>query len=57
MARGVGMDASLKAGQFRKSGFKFAFGINKKGKAFGIISQSKKLSNSNDVRFPFLLHV
>jgi len=29
--------------------FKFTFGRNKKGKVFGIISQLKKLSKSNDV--------
>jgi hypothetical protein len=34
---------------FGKSGFKFAFGRNKKGKVFGILSQLKKLSKSNDV--------
>ena len=34
---------------FWKSGFKFAFGRNKKGKVFGILSQLKKLSTSNYV--------
>jgi lysophospholipid acyltransferase (LPLAT)-like uncharacterized protein len=43
------LDASLKAAQFRKSGFKFALGRSKKGKVFGIISQLKKLRNANDV--------
>jgi len=31
-----------------KSGYKFAFGRSKKGKVFGIHSQLKKLSKSND---------
>jgi hypothetical protein len=34
---------------FRKSGFTFAFGRNKKGKILGILSQLKKLSKSDDV--------
>jgi len=29
--------------------FKFVFGRNKKGKVFGILSQLKKISKSNDV--------
>ena len=32
-----------------ETGFKFAFGSNKEGKVFGILSQFKKLSKSNDV--------
>ena len=38
-----------KATQFWESGFKFAFGRNKKGKVFGILSQLKKTGKSNDV--------
>jgi hypothetical protein len=40
---------TLKATHFWKSGFKFAFSRNKKGKVFGIRSQLKKLSKYNDV--------
>jgi len=42
-------------GNFSKSSvllevrFKFVFGRNKKGKVFGILSQLKKISKSNDV--------
>jgi hypothetical protein len=39
----------LKAMHFWNSGFKFSFGRNKKGRVFGIHSQLKKLSKSNDV--------
>jgi len=35
--------------RFWKSGFKFAPGRNKKGKVFGMLSQLKKPSKSNDV--------
>jgi len=38
-----------KTTQFWKSGFKFAFGRNRKGKVFGILSQLKKTVKSNDV--------
>jgi len=44
--RGTRLETSTK---FWKSGFKFASGRNKKGKAFGILCQLKKLSKSNDV--------
>jgi hypothetical protein len=43
------LDTSPKAMHVWKSGFKFAFGRNKKGKVFGILSRLKKLSKSNDV--------
>jgi hypothetical protein len=43
------LETSAKAKPFWKSGFKFAFGRNKKGKVFGIRSQLKKLSKFNDV--------
>jgi len=33
---------------FWETGLKFPFGRNQKGKVFGILSQLKKLSNSND---------
>jgi len=46
---GRGLETSPKAMHFWKSGFKFAFGRNKKGKVFGILSQLKKLRKSNDV--------
>jgi hypothetical protein len=39
----------LRAMHFWNSGFKFAFGIDKKRKVFGILSHLKKLSKSNDV--------
>jgi hypothetical protein len=45
----MGMETSPKAVHFWKSGFKFTFGRNKKGKVYGILSQLKKLSKSNDV--------
>ena len=48
--RGRGLETSTKAMHFWKSGFKFAFGRNKKGKVFGILSQLKKLTKSNVVR-------
>jgi hypothetical protein len=38
-----------KVTRFWKSRFKFAFGRKKKGKVFGILSQLKILSKSNDV--------
>ena len=47
--RGRGLESNVERMHFWKSGFKFAFGRNKKGKVFGILSQLKKLSNSNDV--------
>jgi len=47
--RGRGLETSPEAMCFWKLGFKFAFGRNKKGKAFGILSQMKNLSKSNDV--------
>ena len=47
--RGHGVETSTKAMDFWKSGFKFAFRRNKKGKVFGILSQLKKLSKPNDV--------
>ena len=47
--RGRGLETSLNAMHFWRSGFKFAFGKNKKGKVFGILSQLKKISKSNDV--------
>jgi len=34
-----GLEISTEAMYFWKSGFKFAFGRNKKGKVFGILSQ------------------
>ena len=46
---GFGLEASPKAMRFWKLGFKFAFGRNKKGKVFGILSYVKKKSKSNDV--------
>ena len=49
--RGHRLETSIKAMHFWKSGFKFAFGRNKKkGNVFGILSQLRKLSKSNDVR-------
>jgi hypothetical protein len=45
----VGIETSPKAVHFWKSGFKFAFGRNKKGKVCGILRQLKKLSKSHDV--------
>jgi hypothetical protein len=44
----VGVKTSPKAMHFWKAGFKFAFGRNKKGKVFGILSQLKKWSKSHD---------
>ena len=41
-ARERGLETFSEAMYFRKSGFKFAFGRNKKGKVFGILSQLKK---------------
>ena len=49
MTRGCGLGSTSIAMQFWKSGFKFAFGRNKKGKVFGILNQLKKRSKSNDV--------
>ena len=46
---GQGLETSPKAVYFWKSCFKFLFGRNKKGKVFGILSQLKKISKSNDV--------
>jgi hypothetical protein len=47
--RGRGLETNTEGMHFWKSGFKFAFGRNKKGKVFGILNQLKKLSKSNDV--------
>jgi hypothetical protein len=49
MTRGRCLESSPTAMRFWKSGFKFAFGRNKKGKIFEILGQLKKLSKSNDV--------
>jgi len=49
MTRGRGLETSPITMHFWKSGFKFAFGRNKKGKVLGILNQLKKLSKSNDV--------
>jgi len=43
------LESSATAMRFWKSGVKFVSGRNKKGKVFGILSQLKKLSKSNDV--------
>ena len=43
------LETSPRAMLFWKSGFKFAFGRNKKGEVFRILSQLKKLSKSNGV--------
>ena len=42
--RGYGLETSPKATRFWKSGSKFAFGRNKGGKVFGILSLLKKMS-------------
>jgi hypothetical protein len=44
-ARGRGLEIIEKEVHLWKSGFKFAFGRNKKGKVFGIPSQLKNLVN------------
>ena len=44
-----GLESSPKAMHLWISGFKFAFGRNKKGKDFDILSQLPRLSKSNDV--------
>jgi len=49
MARGPTLESYPTAMHRWKSGFTFASGRNKKGKVFGILSQLKKLSKSNDV--------
>jgi len=40
--RGRGLETSVIAMHFWKSGFKFAFGRNKKGKVFGILNRLRK---------------
>jgi len=49
MTRGPSLGSSPTAMHRWKSGFTFASGRNKKGKVFGILSQLKKLSKTNDV--------